>query len=116
VDNASPNDVMVKDLAVLNPWFQGEASRVRCFNHVVNLVAKSLLKPFDGGKLIEVEVEGDDDGEDDSAGDDEEGDPDNVEGWIDESDSLSEEERLELDDAILPIKTVLVKVCAETAF
>lgn len=107
---------MVRDLAVLNPWFQGEASQVRCFDHVVNLVARSTLKPFDGGKLIDVEVEGGDDGEDDSGGDDEEGDPDNVEGWIDESDSLSEEERLELDDAVLPVKTVLVKVGAETAF
>jgi hypothetical protein len=104
-DNASPNDVVVKDLVVLNPWFQGEVSQVRCLNHVIKLVMRSLLKPFDGGKLIEVEVESGDDGEDNNWGDNEEGDSDNVEGWIDESDSLSEEEQLELDDTILPVKT-----------
>ena len=115
-DNASPSDVMVDNLAVLVPWFQGQASRVHCFTHIINLVAKSLLKPFDGGKLIEVEVEGDGNGKDDDGGDDEEGDPDNVEGWIDERESLSEEEQLALDDAVLLVKTVLVKVRAEAAF
>ena len=83
--------MMVNDLAVLVPWFQGQASRVRCFTHAINLVAKSLLKAFDGGNLIEVEVEGDGNSEDDDGGDDEEGDLNDVEGWIDERESLSEE-------------------------
>jgi len=107
---------MVKDLADLNPWFKGEASQVCCFNHVINLVGKSLLKHFNGGKLIEVKVKGGDDNEDNNGGDNEEGDLINVEGWIDKSDSLSEEEWPELDDAVLPVKTVLVKVCVEMAF
>jgi hypothetical protein len=46
-DNASANDVMIDKLSNALPIFPGEEHRVRCFNHVINLVAKSLLKLFD---------------------------------------------------------------------
>ncbi|KAH7903432.1 hypothetical protein BJ138DRAFT_979674, partial [Hygrophoropsis aurantiaca] len=46
-DNASSNDTMTDKLADLVPHFGGEVSRTRCFLHIVNLVAKSLIREFD---------------------------------------------------------------------
>ncbi|KAF8996547.1 hypothetical protein BDZ89DRAFT_895686, partial [Hymenopellis radicata] len=49
-DNAAPNDVMVEHLGRSLPGFDGPLARTRCFAHVVNLVAKSLLQSFDPPK------------------------------------------------------------------
>ena len=106
-DNASPNDVMVDKLEDLIPSFGGAANRVRCFNHVTNLVARSALAPFDGGKMITLEGKGDDD---DKEVADDDGEMDNVEGWTDEKTGMSEEERHALDKRVEPVATVLVKV------
>ncbi|KAA1479953.1 hypothetical protein DENSPDRAFT_744231, partial [Dentipellis sp. KUC8613] len=46
-DNASANDVMIDELADIVDEFPGPVARTRCFAHVVNLVAKSLLRQFD---------------------------------------------------------------------
>jgi hypothetical protein len=46
-DNASSNDTMIDAMADDIEDFPGEANRVRCFNHVINLVAKSFIKLFD---------------------------------------------------------------------
>ncbi|EIW51900.1 uncharacterized protein TRAVEDRAFT_78597, partial [Trametes versicolor FP-101664 SS1] len=46
-DNASNNDVMVDHLNVLLEAFGGSFARTRCFLHILNLTAKSLLKQFD---------------------------------------------------------------------
>ncbi|TFK59204.1 hypothetical protein BDN72DRAFT_749728, partial [Pluteus cervinus] len=47
LDNASPNDTMVEELEkTLFPFFK-VLSRIRCFLHIINLVAKSLLHQFD---------------------------------------------------------------------
>ncbi|PBK68118.1 hypothetical protein ARMSODRAFT_839630, partial [Armillaria solidipes] len=46
-DNAVNNDTMVDALATCISSFPGQAHHVRCFAHVVNLVAKSLLKQFE---------------------------------------------------------------------
>ncbi|KAF8593276.1 hypothetical protein BDV93DRAFT_461534, partial [Ceratobasidium sp. AG-I] len=40
LDNASNNDTFVCGLAVSLPSFRGPKSRVRCFAHIMNLVAK----------------------------------------------------------------------------
>ncbi|KAI4293805.1 hypothetical protein K525DRAFT_178254, partial [Schizophyllum commune Loenen D] len=45
-DNASNNDKMVAELAVLVRQFSARG-RIRCFTHVLNLVSRQLLKPFD---------------------------------------------------------------------
>ncbi|KAF5332362.1 hypothetical protein D9758_016948 [Tetrapyrgos nigripes] len=45
-DNASANDTMISALETL-PNFPGELNRTQCFNHIINLVAKSLIKLFD---------------------------------------------------------------------
>ncbi|KAG2112249.1 uncharacterized protein F5147DRAFT_527041, partial [Suillus discolor] len=46
-DNASSNDTLVTELVDLVPHFAGQASHTRCFLHIINLVAKSLLHEFD---------------------------------------------------------------------
>ncbi|RPD53315.1 hypothetical protein L226DRAFT_427875, partial [Lentinus tigrinus ALCF2SS1-7] len=46
-DNASNNDTMIAHLAKLLPAFEGDFHRTRCFAHIVNLVARSLLRQFD---------------------------------------------------------------------
>ncbi|TFK81779.1 hypothetical protein K466DRAFT_452428, partial [Polyporus arcularius HHB13444] len=46
-DNATNNDAMVEALMKLLPGFPGEVNRVRCFTHILNLVAKSLIRQFD---------------------------------------------------------------------
>ncbi|RDX45346.1 hypothetical protein K466DRAFT_443634, partial [Polyporus arcularius HHB13444] len=46
-DNASSNDTMIEELSQLLPEFQGDFSRTRCFLHILNLVAKAMLKQFD---------------------------------------------------------------------
>ncbi|KAH7903747.1 hypothetical protein BJ138DRAFT_977493, partial [Hygrophoropsis aurantiaca] len=46
-DNASSNDTMTDELKLLLDDFSGKASRTRCFLHVVNLTAKSLVREFD---------------------------------------------------------------------
>ncbi|KAF8546220.1 hypothetical protein OG21DRAFT_1380027, partial [Imleria badia] len=46
-DSAANNDIMIRELAVLADGFAGPASHTRCFLHVVNLIAKSILCQFD---------------------------------------------------------------------
>ncbi|TDL29000.1 hypothetical protein BD410DRAFT_702115, partial [Rickenella mellea] len=46
-DNASPNDTMTTELADLIDAFPGDANRTRCFAHILNLVAKSVIRQFD---------------------------------------------------------------------
>ncbi|KAG2740485.1 hypothetical protein P692DRAFT_201675684, partial [Suillus brevipes Sb2] len=46
-DNASNNDTMISELADNVAHFEGKNSQTRCFLHVVNLVAKSLIRQFD---------------------------------------------------------------------
>lgn len=45
-DNASNNDTLVEELSHLIPAFRGDKTRIRCFAHVLNLVAKAILSPF----------------------------------------------------------------------
>jgi hypothetical protein len=46
-NNASPNDKMITELVDLIRNFLGDANRTQCFAHIINLIAKSLLKQFD---------------------------------------------------------------------
>jgi hypothetical protein len=39
-------------------------------------------------------------------------DPDDIEGWVNEESFLSEEEAVSLNEAILPVRRVIVKVCS----
>lgn len=124
-DNASNNDTMIDELVDLLPNFPGPANRCRCFLHIVNLIAKTLLKQFEVPKkdisaaldaaeqellelaagtdmeeMVTVAEGGLGDGKD----------ADDVEGWVNEMDLLSEEESEELRKSIQPVRLVLVKV------
>jgi hypothetical protein len=46
-DNASNNNTMVKELKDLLEIFPGESNRTWCFNHIVNLIVKSVIQQFD---------------------------------------------------------------------
>ncbi|KAI5822050.1 hypothetical protein K523DRAFT_218923, partial [Schizophyllum commune Tattone D] len=45
-DNETNNDKMVAELAALISHFS-KRGRVHCFTHILNLVSRQLLKPFD---------------------------------------------------------------------
>ena len=128
-DNATANDAMINELGELVPTFDGSCSRGRCFDHTINLCAKSVVRPFDMPKkgkektdLVEAQdalaelledVEWDECGLDLAAGENEDLDEDDVEGWQDERDEMSEEERNALEESITPVRLVLVKVRQE---
>ena len=133
-DNAPNNDAMIEELQELIPEFAGSVSHTRCFLHIVNLVAKSLIRQLDAKKtvvgdheLAELQKELDEeelirqsetvDANDDEMPEEDENDDemlekkdDNDEGWVDETEDMSNEEKNELEKSIRPVKLALVKV------
>ena len=124
-DNASNNDTMIEALKDRLKIFPGESHRTRCFDPIVNLVAKSIIQQVDVPKatgnesfddvLRELMVSAKDLDKEELAtreGEHSEskGDEDDTDGWVDEQEEMSESERKELDDNIQPICRVLVKV------
>lgn len=117
---------MIDKLKYLLPDFPGQASRTRCFAHIVNLVAKTAIRQFDvpegkaarvlndaerelralaqGIDLEDQEIRGELDLDDDDPGDDDE------EGWVDEREEMDEEELDELEASVRPMRAVLTKV------
>jgi hypothetical protein len=128
-DNASPNDTMVANMAMDLPNFPGKEHFIRCFNHTVNLVGKSLLKLFDVPKQSEdsddvaldaaeealrtmakdIEIEDLRTQIDSyaSRGSVSVDDPDDI---FDEVATMTEEEVKEFRESVLPIRRALVKV------
>ena len=117
------------DLEEKIPQFGGQATRVRCFLHVTNLVAKSLIRQFDLPKRSAVGADDDDMALRELASNIEMEEllsrndelklgngceADDTEGWIDERAGLSPEDRAVLDRDIRPLRMILVKVCCET--
>jgi hypothetical protein len=128
---------MIESLEELIDDFPGAANQTRCFLHILNLVVKSILKQFDLPKSKEKKKKGDDEEEDglgnaevidqaieellklagdvDTEGElmasqsDEEED-DNDEGWIDERNEMTEDERRELSESVVPVRLLLTKV------
>ncbi|GJF00150.1 hypothetical protein PsYK624_164290 [Phanerochaete sordida] len=125
LDNATNNGIMVARLTVLENSFIGRVYQVRCFAHVINLVAMTVLCQFDSGckrdsaacdendvdravKLlgelaVELDLEGVRDGKEVEVKDD-------INGWINEQEDLSEEERKELWESMLSVKLMLAKL------
>ncbi|GBE84423.1 hypothetical protein SCP_0604020 [Sparassis crispa] len=117
-DNAMSNNLMIDELAKLIESFQGQANHARCFNHIMNLMAKTFLCQFDVPKgktkdalddaeraLIELAKGlnmGEEDGHEENA-------PNNINGWKDECLGLTSEECKVLDMSIQPVKLILVK-------
>lgn len=127
-DNASNNDTMIEELALLIDHFPGDANHTRCFLHIINLVAKSVLRQFKPPKskvkeplsdaaqalasLSEELESSTGDPNKEHGGDDVDGDhdDDDDDGLPDERAELSEEEIAELEEDIQPVRLVLAKV------
>ena len=123
---------MIEHLAVLLDTFPGAPNQTRCFAHILNLVAKNVLRQFEGPKKDSVakalaavvdEIDGDndkdsdggvneggDDCDDDCDDVDDEVDDDDDEDLPDELDDLTEEEVLSIKESVKPIRLVLIKV------
>jgi hypothetical protein len=125
-DNASNNDAMIEALSNIIPAFAGPASQTRCFLHIVNLIAKSLLRQFDAMKtdLNGTDPDGEVEDKDQNGHSEteegcmedvdeslrEEDEADNDEGWVDESKELTAGELEELKRTTRPVKVALLKV------
>ncbi|GBE82246.1 hypothetical protein SCP_0406300 [Sparassis crispa] len=105
-NNATSNDKQTTELAKLPNSFE-EVHRVRCFNHTLQLSAKSLLKPFNAAlaKLSDLQDDTPDDlpdllGPDDDGDDDDDDDVENAGmEFTDEEEIYKEVDGLaELDD------------------
>ena len=119
-DNATPNDKQTTKLAALKNSFK-EENRVRCFNHTLQLSAKSLLAPFntaisqkatqddemleedDSDKLMPEDNNDDDDDKDDEDNDDEDD-------GINELEELNENERAQVLENTAEVRETVTKV------
>ena len=136
-DNASNNDAMIEELAARLEAFPGAANQVRCFLHIVNLVAKGVLRQFEppkskkqgqdifedgaaelaamsvdveeSGEVLEEDLEAgvEDDVDDDVEDDDVE---DDVEGLEETREGMSPDEVKKLEEEVKPVRLVLAKV------
>ena len=126
-DNASNNDKMIEHLSTLIKSFPGAANQTRCFTHILNLLAKSILCQFDVPKKKEGEEDLDDatnalealgqeleiasdNLNNDEESDADEDDVDDENGLGGDRDGMSEEEMAELEESLTPIRLMLTKV------
>lgn len=121
------NDVLIEKLADIVEEFPGQANQTRCFNHVISLVARSIVKVFDTpqkkgdrnaeGLSTEEElllklaegIEREESVTREMLGPDEDLD-DDLDGWVDEVELLTAEEKAELEVSIVPVRLLIVKV------
>ncbi len=115
---------MIVELADLLENFPGPANQTRCFTHIINLVVKSIIRQFDlptskGDKNYSEATKellllaGDIDSEEEAMAriDEKDGvDGDNMEGWVDECETMSKEELGELEESVAPVRSLLTKV------
>jgi hypothetical protein len=121
---------MIAELSDLLDNFPGETNRTRCFTHILNLVAKSIIKQFDVPKAradevlddaanslaalaVDLDLEERLSREEqlfEGAGDDDDDDNDDCGRWTDDVHAdLSDNEREALDKSLQPVRLVLVK-------
>jgi len=118
---------MILELLKLVPSFPGESNLTWCFNHVLSLVAKTAIYVFDipevdkdkvldnvTAELLElaknIDIEELEAEAAWSDGNGKGGQADSMDRWIDECLELSDVEHEELDDSVLPVWLLLVKV------
>ena len=119
---------MIEELAKLIDKFPGAPNRTRCFTHILNLVAKCILKQFDLPKVKagvvlddaaialwelagEIEAEEADMARDMRAsGEADDDDDDDIQSLLDAQSGMSEEEVTELEESVQPVRLILVKV------
>ena len=113
-DNASNNDTMIKYLGDALDEFPGAANQTRCFVHTVNLITKSILKPFDTRKAKDLSEFSNvaqalaESGDGHDLEEDMVHTSDNIEEEADEEEAEEEEE---FDASLGPIRLMLLKVC-----
>jgi hypothetical protein len=121
---------MIEHLSTLIENFPGAANQTRCFAHILNLVAKSVLHQFDtpknaadgdprylddasealaalGQELEDTETEADECGEEAEDNDEMGGEDDDEDG--DGRDGMSEVEVDELERTLVPVRLMLTK-------
>jgi hypothetical protein len=113
---------MINHLAEILNDFPGSANRTRCFTHILNLVAKCIMRQFDSPKAkapdFEAVLEGlaDDPDDSDAAGGmedgdvEEEGKENDDEEIMNGQSGMKEEEIQALEEGVRPVKHVLLKV------
>ena len=120
---------MVKHLSTIDENFPGAPNRTCCFAHILNLVAKSILRQFEVRKTAgdaepdddnaikvlaalaqELELEGDIDDPEEGLEEDDQEDDDDDNGLGDEHNGMSEEEVAELEESLVLIWLMLTKV------
>ena len=105
---------MIEHLAILINSFPGTANQTQCFTHILNLVAKSILRQFEapkakGGKVLddaarELATVFDELDKGLNGGHEEGGEGNNDEdGLPEERDGMSEEELVSLEESVTPI-------------
>jgi hypothetical protein len=117
---------MIKELAKLLDLFPGPDNQTRCFTHILNLIAKSIIRQFDVPKsqqnqaldkslqelqalAVDIDLEEKETRDGVESGSDE-NDDDNMDGWIDEKERMSTEDVKKLDVSVQPVRFMLVKV------
>jgi hypothetical protein len=110
---------MIKELTSLLNRFPGVANRVRCFLHIINLIARAILKQFDLPKkkskdAMETDIErlaGDIENEEIETRRGMNGNQDaDDQGNFNPRDGMTAEEEQELDEDVHPVRLMLVKV------
>ena len=115
---------MISELELTLPDFPGEANWMQCFNHIINLVAKSMLRLFDVPKKRANQVLNDADRRLHELAEDLDLDELNTQlnGYalterieddeqnVDEVNMLDAEEQAEFRERVWPVQLVLVKV------
>jgi hypothetical protein len=104
---------MINQLANLLNLFPGPDNQTRCFVHVLNLIAKSIIRQFDVPKTQALAVDIDLEKKTKRHGLEsrsDEDDEDNIDGWIDERESMSAEDVEKLDESVQPVQFMLAKV------
>ena len=107
---------MIVELAKRVMGFPGQANRTCCLAHIINLVAKRLLKQFDvlknnaGPALSTTQQELEELAEELETEGGGKGDGDNLEGFIDETEGMTEGELHDFKKSVQPVQLVLVKV------
>jgi hypothetical protein len=113
---------MIEHMGNILTEFPGSANRTRCFAHILNLVAKGIMKQFDAPKgkttgfeaaledfANELETDLDHNSDDDNLGEGE-GDEDSDDEIDDGRSGMSEEEIRALEESVKPVRLVLFKV------
>jgi hypothetical protein len=121
---------MIEELAKALKAFPGSVNRTRCFTHILNLVAKCIMRQFDGPKKskrtgedaldlgwafegLEEELEDEDEIDEDNESEGGEEDVEEIEGLeelLSGREGMTAEEIETLEASVKPVRLVLTKV------